>query len=345
MKRNISFAATIVLLGVSFIMQAQSASSYKIANKIKVEGEGGWDYISCDEEAGRLYISHATVVQVVDEKTGKLAGTIPDTKGVHGIAVAADLNKGFISNGKDSSVTVFDLKTLATIVKVPVTGRNPDAILYDPYSHKVFVFNGRTSNVTVIDANLNAVVATIKLEGKPEFSATDGKGKIFVNIEDKNSVCVINSRTLAVEQYWPVAPGEEPSGLAIDTKNHRLFVVCGNKLMIIVDAQSGKIITSLPIGDRVDGVAFDPGKERAYSSNGVGTVTVVQGLNGDKYTVLETIATQKGARTITVDSKTHHLYLPAAEFEATPAVTAENPRPRPAVKKDSFFILDIETLK
>ncbi len=317
-------------------------SNYKIVNTFHVEGEGGWDYLTMDESTGRLFVSHATQVQVLDVKTGKVIGAIPDTKGVHGIALANDLNKGFISNGKDSSVTVFNLLTLAYITKIKVTGSNPDAILYDSFTHHVFTFNGRSSNSTVIDATTLKVIETIPLAGKPEFSLTDGKGKVFVNIEDKSLICVINSTTLKVEQSWPLAPGEEPSGLALDNSSHRLFSVCDNKNMVIMDAENGKIVSTLTIGDRVDGVAFDPIKKRAYSSNGDGTVTVVQEENPTTFKVLENIATQKGARTIAVDTKTHHIYLPTAEYEAAPPATTENPHPRTSVKPGTFVILDIE---
>lgn len=316
-------------------------SNYKIANKIHVEGEGGWDYLNVDEANGRIFVSHATVAQAIDIKTTKLAGTIPDTKGIHGIAIANDLNKGFTSNGRDTSVTVFNLKTLEVITKIKVTGQNPDAILYDPFSQKVFTFNGGSSNSTVIDARNNKVVGTIPLDGKPEFSATDGKGKIFVNIEDKSVINVINSVSLKVEQHWPIAPGEGPSGLALDNQTHRLFSVCGNKLMVVTDAETGKIITTLPIGDRCDGVAFDPEKKRAYASNGEGSVTVVQEENSNSFKVLETITTQPGAKTITIDKTTHHLYLTTAEYETAPTATNR----RPPVKPNSFVILDIETLK
>ncbi|HEV7231967.1 MAG TPA: YncE family protein [Bacteroidia bacterium] len=343
MNKNSSFLSLLLVLSAPALLLAQTkASDYKPANKIKVEGDGGWDYLASDAKTGLLYISHSNIVQVLDEKTGTIKATIPDTKGVHGIAIADDLGKGFISNGKDTSVTVFDLKTFATITKVKVTGKNPDAILYDPFSKKVFAYNGRSSNATVIDAKTNAVVATIPLEGKPEFSQTDGKGKVYVNIEDKSKVCMINSSTLKVEQTWSVAPGEEPSGLALDNKNHRLFMVCGNQLMMILDAENGKVIAKLPIGDGADGVAFDPSLERAYSSNGDGTVTVVQGEKGGNYKVLETITTQRGARTIAVDTETHHIFMPTAEFE-TPAAGDE--KKRPTMKKGSFMILDIAPAK
>jgi len=339
MKRTIFIISCAALIISSSSLIAQS--NYKIANKIHVEGEGGWDYLNVDEVNGTIFVSHATVAQAIDIKTGKLVGTIPDTKGIHGIAIANDLNKGFTSNGRDSSVTVFNLKTFEVITKIQVTGQNPDAILYDPYSQKVFTFNGRSNNSTVIDAKENKVVATIPLDGKPEFSATDGKGKIFVNIEDKSVINVINASTLKVEQHWPIAPGEEPSGLALDNQNHRLFSVCGNKLMVVIDAETGKVITTLPIVDRCDGVAFDPELKRAYSSNGEGSITVVQEENSNSFKVLETIVTQPGAKTIAINKTTHHLYLTTAEYESAP--TADNRRP--PVKPNSFQILDIETLK
>ena len=339
MKKSIFTINCAVLILCSSSLIAQS--NYKIGNKIHVEGEGGWDYLNVDEVNGRIFVSHATVAQVIDIKTGKLVGTIPDTKGIHGIAIANDLNKGFTSNGRDSSVTVFNLKTLEVITKIQVTGQNPDAILYDPFSQMVFTCNGRSNNSTVIDAKENKVIATIPLDGRPEFSITDGKGKIFVNIEDKSVINVINSATLKVEQHWPIAPGEEPSGLALDNQTHRLFSVCGNKLMVVIDAETGKIITTLPIGDRCDGVAFDPEKKRAYASNGEGSITVVQEENNNSFKVLETVTTQPGAKTIAIDKTSHHLYLTTAEFESAPTATNR----RPPVKPNSFVILDVETLK
>lgn len=345
MKKNLPLIAFFLLLASYEIIEAQSQNSfYKISKKIKVEGDGGWDYLVSDDSTGRLFVSHGTIVQVINIDDGKLIGVIPDTKGVHGIALAKDLGKGFISNGKDTSVTIFDLKNLTLIKKIKITGKNPDAILYDRFSHKVFVFNGRSSNATVIDANTNSIVTTIDLIGKPEFSVTDGKGKIYVNIEDKNKICVINSKSLKVEQTWPVDPGTEPSGLALDNKNHRLFIVCDNKLMVITDAENGKIITSLPIGAGVDGVEFDADKERAFSSNGDGTLTVVQGEKGNNYKVLENIPTLRGARTIALNKITHHLYLPTAESHDEPAPSKENLKPRPIAKLGSFIIIDIEPL-
>ncbi len=330
-KSIILFASILSLGGMTFINAQSKPAEYKIANKFQVPGEGGWDYIACDESSGKLYISHGIVMQVIDAKDGKMLGTVPGTKGIHGIALAKDLNKGYTSNGKDSSVTVFNLKTLAVLSKIDVTGQNPDAILYDPFTHYVFTFNGRSTNATVIDAKTDKVIETISLDGKPEFPVTDGKGKIYVNIEDKSTICQINAKTLIVEQTWPLAPGKEPSGLAIDVENGRLFSVCDNKLMMIMDAASGTVISSVPIGTHPDAAAFDPGTKRAYSSNGEGNITVVQEEKGGYiFNVIETVPTQKGARTMTIDTRNHHLYLPVAEDRKKPG---------------SFVVLDVAPVK
>jgi YVTN family beta-propeller protein len=345
MKKISMFIGCLILISGSIVLKAQSGSSlYRIANKFHVDGDGGWDYLNADESTGRIFISHGSVVNVIDEKDGKLIGTIPDTKGVHGIAIAPDLNKAFISNGRDSSVTIIDLTTLAFITKVTVTGQNPDAIIYDPFSHNVFAYNGRTANATVIDGSANKVIATIKLDGKPENSVSDGKGKVYVNIEDKSEISLINSKTNLVEQKWSIAPGEEASGLALDNETHRLFAVCSNKLMIVMDALSGKVITSLPIGSGSDGAAFDPSLKRAYSSNGEGTLTVIQEISPDEFKVLENVPTQQGARTITIDKKTHHIFMSTAEYE-TVAPSAGNANRRPSVKSGTFTILDIAPVK
>ena len=239
---NSKFAGILVLfVAMSFTLTAQTKTSgYKIANKVSLPGEGGWDYLAVDETNGRLFVSHGNVVNVVDLKTKTLCGTIEDTKGVHGITFADDLNKGYISDGRDSTVTVFDLMTMNKMGKIKVTGANPDCIMYDKFSQCVFTFNGRSSNATVIDAKTHKVKATIPLDGKPEFAQTDGKGNVYVNIEDKSKISVINAITCKVEKNWPLAPGEEPSGLALDNVNHRLFAVCSNKLMMVMNAENGK---------------------------------------------------------------------------------------------------------
>ena len=335
--RNIA----ILVICLSTIGNAQNSPGYHLVKKIAVGGEGGWDYITFDAPSHRLFASHGTKVVVISTDSDKIVGEIPKTEGVHGIAVANEFGRCFVSNGRASTVSIVDLKTLKLLDTVSV-GKNPDAILYDAFSRRVFVFNGRSNDATILDAEKGTVVSTLPLGGKPEFSVTDGKGRIFVNIEDKSEIAVIDAKELKILSRWPIKPGEEPSGLAIDVEHHRLFSVCGNKLMAVVDADNGKVIASLPIGDRVDGCAYDPGAGLAFSSNGEGTVTVVREESPDKFSVLETVATQIGARTITVDPKTHTLYLPTAEFGPAPAPTQERPHPRPVILPNTFVILKIQ---
>jgi YVTN family beta-propeller protein len=342
MKNLRIYSGMVFVLFASLILNGQNTNSeYRIIKKFNLPGDGGWDYLSVDEPGSRLFVSHGTMVQVINLKTGQLAGTVDDTPGVHGIAIAGDLNKAFISEGRSNAVKIINLKTLALIADVNITGENPDAIMYDQFSKKVFVFNGRSSNATVLDATTNKVISTIQLEGKPEFPVSDGKGKIYVNIEDKSMISKINASTLMVEESWPIAPGEEPSGLALDKATSRLFSVCSNKMMVVVDATDGSIVTTLPIGGGCDGVKFDPGLKRIYSSNGEGTMTVVQEDNKDSYRVIENVTTVPGARTMAVDTQTHHLYLSSAEYNAAPEPTSDNPRPRRSVKPGSFAVLDI----
>ncbi|MEI7801770.1 MAG: YncE family protein [Bacteroidota bacterium] len=337
-KFQFVFIALVLLSINNYNCKSQTVSDYKITNRFYLEGEGSWDYLIVDTASERLFISHSTVTQVMDIKTGKLIHTIEDTKGVHGIALAYDLNKGFISNGKDSSVTVFNLKTFEVLIKIPVTGKNPDAILYDEFTHKVFTFNGRSSNATVIDAKTNTVIATIPLEGKPEFAVADGYGKIYVNIEDKSDLCCINSDKMTVEKYWSLAPGKEPSGLAFDAKNHYLFSACDNKLMIISDALTGTVLKKLSIGESVDGAAFDAPTNTAFSSNGDGTVTVIQEKPKDDFEVVSTVTTEKWARTIALDCKTHKLYLPTKEVDET---SVKYKDAHPGSLPGKFVILEI----
>ena len=317
------------------------ASGYHVTQKIQVGGEGGWDYITCDPVGHRLYASHGMSVVVISTDSLKVIGEIPKTEGVHGIAIATDLGRGYISNGRANNVTVFEIATLKTLHTLPA-GTNPDAILYDPFSHRVFAFNGRSSDVTVIDAKMDSVIATIPAGGKPEFAVSDGAGKIFFNVEDKSEIVTLDSKALKVVARWSVKPGEEPSGLALDAAHHRLFSVCGNKLMIVLDAENGAVLASLPIGDRTDGCAFDPGTGMAFSSNGDGTVTVVREESPVKFTVVDNAQSQVGARTITVDPGTHAIYLPTASFGPAPAPTPERPRPRPSILPNSFVILQLQ---
>ena len=316
--------------------------NYKVSKKINVEGNEGWDYLAVDAVNQHLFVSHGNVVHVIDLKSDQIIETIPDTKGVHGIAIANDLNKAFISNGKDNSITIINLKTFELIEKVKIEGVNPDAILYDKFSEKVFVYNGKSNDATVLDAITNKIIKTIPFGGKPEFSVTNTKGLVYVNIEDKNEIKTINTNTLEVSNTWNIAPGDEPSGLAIDTETNKLFSVCGNKLMVVMDALNGKIITNLPIGDGCDGVAFDPKKKLIFSSNGEGSITVVKEENATVFKVVETVKTQKGARTIALNSTTSQLYLPTAEFGPKPEPTKENPKPRSSIAPNSFHVLVVE---
>jgi DNA-binding beta-propeller fold protein YncE len=343
MKKSIFILAALFLSLIS--LNGQNAPvGYKIVQKIQLSGDGGWDYLNADDATGMLYVSHGKMVNVVDMSTGKSVATITDVNGVHGIAIALEFNKGFISNGPDSNVTVFNTKDFSVIKKIPVTGKNPDAIIFEPFSKTIITWNGRSSNATVIDAKSDKVIQTIPLPGKPEAAVSDGKGKVYVNIEDKSEVCMINVKTWKVEQTWSIAPGEGPSGLALDIETHRLFSAT-DKLMVVLDAETGKVITTLPTGDRVDGAGFDPGLKRAYSSCGEGLLTVVQEENKDSFKVLTNIPTQAGAKTISVSSKTHRVYLSTAEFGPTPEKTAENPRPRPTIKPGTFTVLVVEPVK
>ena len=317
-------------------------TTYHVAKKIAAGGEGGWDYLIADTASERLYVSRSTHVMVVDLTRDSVVGDIPNTPGVHGIAFVQSLNRGFTSNGRDTSVTIFDLKTLAPISTVKVTGRNPDAIVYDPFSRRVFTFNGGGANTTAIDAATGAVAGTIELGGKPEFSVSDGKGTMYVNIEDKSEIVAFDPVSLKVKSRWALAPCEEPSGLALDNANHRLFSVCSNKLMAVLDANTGKVITTLPIGQGVDASGFDPATKLAFASNGEGTMTVVHEDSPDKFSVIATIPTQRGARTMALDVKTHRVYMSTAQFGPPPAPTPERPNPRPTVVPGSFIILVLE---
>jgi YVTN family beta-propeller protein len=339
--RKIMQNIAILVIGLFTIGNAQNSTGYHLVKKIAVGGEGGWDYITFDAQSHRLFASHGTKVVVISTDSDNVVGEIPKTEGVHGIAVAHEFGRCFVSNGRASTVSIVDLKTLKLIDTVSV-GKNPDAILYDSFSHRVFVFNGRSNDATILDAEKGTVVSTLPLGGKPEFSVNDSKGHVFVNIEDKSEIVVIDAKEMKILSRWPIKPGEEPSGLAIDVEHHRLFSVCGNKLMVVVDADNGNVIASLPIGDRVDGCAFDLDAGLAFSSNGEGTVTVVREESSVKFSVLETITTQIGARTITVDPATHTLYLPTAEFGRAPAPTQERPHPRPVILPNTFVILKIQ---
>jgi len=305
------------VLVLASVLVAAAPTGYHILNEIKIGGDGGWDYLAVDGGARRLYVSHATHVVVVDLDKNMVVGDIPDTPGVHGIAIAPELNKGFISNGRGNNVTIFDLKTFKATGMV-ATEMNPDAIRYDAKSARVFAFNGRSRSATVIDAKTGMAVSTIMLPGKPEFSVADGKGNVFVNIEDTSEIVEIDAAKATVMKKYALTGCEGPSGLAMDTKARRLFSVCGNRVMAVSDPDKGTVVATLPIGAGSDGVVFDPGTGYAMSSNGDGTLTVVQ-QTGGKYEVVENIATERAARTIALDEKTHRVYLSTAAFGASAA--------------------------
>jgi YVTN family beta-propeller protein len=315
-----------------------AGSGYHITKRLKVGGEGGWDYLTVDEAARRLYISRGTHVMVIDIDADKVVGDIPNTQGVHGISIAPELNRGFTSNGKSDTSTIFDLKTLRVLGTVK-TGGNPDAIIYDPASKKVFTFNGRSKDTTIFDAATGKVEYTIPLGGKPEYAATDGKGKVFVNNEDTNEVIEISSLGNYKVRKFPLKSCEEPTGMGLDPKNDIVFSGCHNKTMTVLDTKTGKIIASLPVGANVDGNGFDTGTGLAFSSNGDGTLTIVYEASPGKYEVLDTVATQNGSRTMAVDSKTHNVYLPAAQFIQPKEPAQAGSKQRTVMVKDSFEVL------
>jgi YVTN family beta-propeller protein len=320
-----------------------ASGSYRVIKSIPIGGEGGWDYLFADSTNRRLYVSHATEVEVIDLDSESVIGRIPHTNGVHGVAVADELGRGFVSDGRDNQVTIFDLKTFAVLSTVK-TGQNPDGILYDPFSRRVFTFNGRSSDATAIDAQSGQVVGNIALGGKPEFPATDAKGSVYVNIEDKSELVRLDPKTLQVKDRWPLAPCDSPSGLAMDRDARRLFPVCENKMMAVVDADSGKVITTLPTGAGTDAAAFDPERKLAFASNGSdATLTVIHEESPDQYRVVENVKTERGARTMALDLKTHKIYLATAEFGPTPAQRSETPRPRPSILPGTFKLLVVST--
>ena len=333
--RNLFLMAGLVLLACSVALNAQQ---YAISGRIPIEGDSGWDYLFADSVNGQLYVSHGTEVDVVDLASEKPAGKITGMKRIHGIAVANDLNRGYISDGGDDDVIIFDLKSHEVLQKVPA-GKNPDGILYDPYSKRVFAFNGRSNDVTAIDAASGKGAGTIALDGKPEFPASDGKGNLYVNIEDKSEIVQIDPQTLKVKKTWSISPCEEPSGLAIDLEARRLFSVCSNNKMAVVNADSGQVITTVAIGNGPDAAAYDPGRKLIFSSNGEGNLTVVRQDGPDKYTVIATVSTERSARTMALDAKTHKIYLSAAQLGAAPEATPDNPHPRPKMVPGSFHVL------
>ena len=316
---------------------AFAAEGYKVINKIKIGGSGGWDYLTLDSPARRLYLTHTSTVEVVDLTAGKVVGQIAQLHGVHGIAVAPEVNKGFISNGQSNSVTVFDLKTLAKLGE-PATGQNPDAICYEPKTQRIFTFNGKSNDSTAIDVKTNAIVKTFPVGDKPEYCVVDGAGKLYVNIENTSEIVEIDAAKPAVTRRAPLAPCEGPSGLAIDTKNKKLFSVCGNKMMAVTDIATMKVIATPAVGPGTDGAGFDAGTGIAFSSNGGdGTLTLVKLVNG-KYTAVDTVPTARGARTMAVDEKLHRVYLLGADYGPVPEPKGGK-KGRAPIIPDSFHVM------
>jgi DNA-binding beta-propeller fold protein YncE len=305
-----------LLVVVTLVPGAPAAEKgYRLLKSAPVPGDGGWDYLIVDDAGRRVYVSHGNQVDVLDADTGEVKGTVADTRGVHGIAIAHDLNRGFTSNGRDNTVTIFDLKTLKSVGDPVKTGQGPDAIMFDPATKRVFAFNGRGKSATVIDAAEGKVAGTIDLGGQPEFAAADGAGHVFVNLEDKNLVLKLDAKDMKVLERWPLEPGKTPTGLAMDPKTHRLFVGCRSKLLVVVNAENGKVVAKQPIGERVDACAFDPETGLVFCSCGDGTVSVFHEDEADKYTAVETIKTKTGSKTMALDRKTHKLFLPSADFK------------------------------
>jgi YVTN family beta-propeller protein len=330
MKRLIHPLLVCSVLVCGQLTSAQS--NYHLVNTFHIKSSGGWDYIAADPGSNRLYVSHGTQVNILDKIKGDSLGVIPNTTGVHGIAFVPSLGKGYTSNGRINNVTVFDLKT-ANIITQIATGQNPDAIFYDDYSKKVITCNGRSSDLSVIDPATDKVVATIPVGGKPETAVADGAGNVYVNIEDKNEIVQVDISSAKVVNHWPLAPAQGPTGLAIDKITKRLFSGC-DKLLVVMDATNGKIVSQIPIGDGCDGTDFDPALKFAFASCGEGVLSVVQEVSKDEFKLLENVPTKVRARTISADASTHLVYLPTAEFEP-----AAKQGERPAMKPGTFQIL------
>ena len=328
----------LVAVAASFSIAAAS-EQYQFLNEIKIGGEGGWDILTIDSPAHRLYLSHATKVVVVDLNQNAVVGEITDTPGVHGFFAVPELKRGFSSNGKENKSSVVDLTTLKTISKID-TGESPDAIVYEPRHHEVYVFNHRGNSATVIDAKEAKVIATILLGGSPEFADVDpAAGRVYVNLEDKSEVAVIDSAKHEVVARWPIAPGEEPSGIALDTAHHRVFSGCRNQMMTMLDTETGKVVTTVPICSGTDGATFDDAMQFAFTSCGDGTTTIVKEETPDKLSIVQTLKTERGARTIALDPRTHRIYLPTAQFQPPPSPSPGQSPPRPTIVPNTLKLL------
>lgn len=334
MKKIALFAFLLKL--IPGLLSAQTT----LIKKTVVGGEGGWDYLSVSSADRHLYLSHSTQVEVLNVDTHEKIGTITDVKGVHGIVAVPGIGKGFITSGVANSVIVFDTKTLEKVAEIPA-GKNPDALLYDKYSKRIFVFNHSGGSFTAIDATTLEALGTIELGGAAaEAGVTDEKGTIFVNLEDISEIVSFDAKSLTIKNRWKVSPGEEPTGLAIDLKTQRLFTVCRNKKMIVLDAKNGSVVAEVPIGGLCDGAVFDPASQTIYSSNGEGSITMIHEDSPTSFSVIETIKTERGARTMTIDPQTHHIFTVTAQYGETPPATTENPRPRPKIVPGTFMLME-----
>jgi DNA-binding beta-propeller fold protein YncE len=328
------------IIALCIISTVYGQSKFHLVKKTTLGGDGGWDYLSVDTKNNILYVSHGTQVEVLNSKTHERVGTITGLQGVHGVIAIPETGKGITTNGRSNTATIFDLKTLKAIIELP-TGKNPDALLYDRFSKRVFIFNHSDITATAVDIENEKVAGTIELGGTAlEAGATDENGTIFVNLEEAGEIVSFDSKTLTLKNRWKLSPCEEPTGLAIDTKNNRLFSVCHSGIMVILDIKSGSIVSQVSIGQRVDGVVFDPELKMAFSSNGEGTITVVQEISPNEFKVAETIKTEPGARTIALDAKTHHVFVSTAQLGETPPPTTDNPHPRPKIIPGTFMVLE-----
>jgi YVTN family beta-propeller protein len=336
------FNSLLTMMACVLALQNAAATDegpYKFLSEIPIGGEGGWDILTIDSPTHRLYLSHATKVVVVDLEKNAVAGEVTDTPGVHGFVVAPELQRGFSSNGKEAKVSVVDLKTLSTISKVD-TGEGPDALVYEPHRGEVYVFNHKGNSATVINAKSVTVVSTIALGGSPEFAAADSAaGRVYCNLEDKSEVVAIDTAKHEVVERWPIAPGEEPSGIAFDAAHHRLFAGCHNKMMAILDTETGKVVTTVPIGSGVDGCAFDDATQLAFASCGDGTTTIAKEETLQKFTVVQSLKTEPRARTMALDPQTHRIYLPSAQFQPPPPVSPGASPARPTIVPNTLKLL------
>ncbi len=323
-------------------LPAAAAHRYHVAHRWTIGGEGGWDYVTADAASRRLYIAHGTEVEVVDLDRGRRIGSVVGVAGAHGIAIAPRLGRGFIASGRDSSLVEFDVRSLAVTGRLHVPARFPDALVFEPVSGRVIAFDGGSANACAFDAASGAFVDSLPLGGTPEYAVADGRGNVFVNIESTSEMVALDARTMRITRRWSLAPGEEPTGLAIDTERHLLFSGCGNQRLVVSDAATGRVADTLAIGRGVDGVAFDPARHTVFSSNGEGTVTVAARQRDGHYAVTANVPTQRGARTVALDEKTGRVFVVTAEFGPTPEPTAERPRPRPPVLPGTFTVLVLD---